>query len=116
MNLTHYPTLSISYKDKKWYPLGKLLKIASFSISDNGYPTGINDKVRLLKQISTIIQVDEMEWVIAESYGGLYYRSQQVRDTTQFDIISEVELYVYVPDEIFTFCQLKFGDNLTRLQ
>ena len=113
MNPEHYSTPKIEYKDKKLYPTGKMLTVASFSmVVDGSYGQAEEFNIRM----SQIMQMPDIRWVIGESYGGLYYVSRKFHRPDGFDTVLENVLFVHVPDTIFTFCQLKFGDNLTTLK
>jgi len=57
-----------------------------------------------------------MKWIIGESHGGLYIELTMVQNSSDYEIIYQVEMFVYVPADIYTFCQLKYSENLTAMR
>ena len=117
LNLDSYQT-NIETREPGILPDSKLLKIGSFSNHVD------HDKMIMLgnipheieHQIEFLVHHDEwMNWAVQESHGGLFVYTERHPDPATFRLIMSVEMYVYLPEDIFTFCQLKFSENLTKL-
>ena len=67
--------------------------------------------------LKLILGGKDMQWVISESYGGLYlniYRENN--DKRLVGDMYNVDLYVYLDAEMITYCKLKFSEELEKVK
>jgi len=118
MNLSFYPC-DINYKEGS-FTLGKQMQIASFTVPEDPFYTHhLDAQYRIPSSaaeiLHNILENKDMIWVVEQSYGGVYVQSDVIPRTDRLDVLHEVQVYVYVSEEIYTFCQLKYSEMLTKI-
>jgi len=112
MNLQHFPTQH-PHNDKKDAVVSNRLLIGTFSVPSDKNEISYGDNMLtpgITEQVHMLLEKDDMQWVIGESYGGLYLHIDKHLDPFRFDYTFRVAMFVFVNPETYTFCRLKYND------